>query len=175
MIEGAIDTSIIKMANDLEQMTRNNRNPVYLVINSPGGQVIPGMIFLQAMNIVKSRGITIKCVAPVLAASMAFQIYANCSERYAFKYSMLLFHPVRAGGAFTTKDMDVAKEDMELMQRAMVAELLDVLGMDEDLFWRHFWAETLHRAHDLQKITTSFLTLVDDIKGLDDEEWFSVQ
>lgn len=174
LIEGGIDGNIVPLAFQLEEMTRKNRKPVYLVLNSPGGQVIPMMVFLQAMSIAKNRGVTIKCVAPILAASAAFQIFANCSERYAFKYSFLLFHPVRTGGQFRDTEMLPAYRDMKDMQNAMVAELLAVLGMDEDLFWFHFNAETLHRAVDLQKITTDFLTLIDDVEGLEKIEWFKI-
>lgn len=174
VIQGEVGSNLLAAANVIERETRTNHNPVYLVINSPGGSIIPGMIFMQAMDIAKSRGVKFICVAPVLAASMAFSIYANCDERYAFEYSLLLFHPAKTGGAFRVRELPAVYVDIKNMEDELVRRLLLVLGMDEKLFWMHFHAETLHRARDLKKITTNFLTIIDDIKGLDEVDWLDV-
>ncbi len=168
-IVGPMSGEMFEKANDLEQMTRKSKRPVYIIINSPGGEVIPTMVFLNAMRIAQYRGVTIKCVAPIIAASAAFQVYNACNERYAFKYSFLLFHPVKTGGQFNTEEMEAALEDMDDMQRALVEELYANLGMDKEVFWKAFVAERLWRAATLQAhCRKGYLTLIDDIAGVND-------
>jgi ATP-dependent protease ClpP protease subunit len=41
-----------------------------------------------------------------MAASMAFVILNECDKRYAFPYSLLLWHPMRVGGMFASFSAD---------------------------------------------------------------------
>jgi len=70
---------------------------IRILINSPGGSVMTGNMFIQAMEVAKERGSRIDCVVTNLAASMAMHYLAHCDKRYVLKGGYLLFHEPRVG------------------------------------------------------------------------------
>ena len=167
-IFGEVNSGIISKANTILDMSEKSKDPIYLVINSPGGSVIAGLQVISAMRIVRHRGVTIKCVVPMMAASMAFQIFAECDERYAFDNSLLLWHPIRVfmQGPLTPKEAKDIARMMELYEKHMVDVLLDRLDISREVFDYHYYSETLHLGIGLKEIAPGFLTLIKDVRGI---------
>lgn len=169
---GVVQQDAINQAQELEKLTRKSKAPVYLLINSPGGAVIPGLIFVEAMKQAKARGVEIKCVTGVLAASMAFIYLAHCDERYVLDNARLLFHPVSVGMSRArvqelVVDLDqIVKEEREIMQ--FLQSSMDLKWKD---FHRHYFAETFWTARglDTHLDENGWLTLVDDVTGVGDD------
>ena len=165
-IRGPIGSEIIFAANSL--LNFKGKKPVWLVLSSPGGSVIAGMQVISAMRMLQSRGTPIHCVTTLMAASMAFQIFAECDKRYALEYSLLLFHPIRVNwdGPLTPRDaLNIAKS-MRLYEKDLVQVLLDKTGMDRKTFFWHFYQETLFPAIALEELIPDFMEVVKDVKGV---------
>jgi ATP-dependent protease ClpP protease subunit len=162
----------IDVANRVERLSAESKKPINIIINSPGGSVAAGMQIVQAISIAKSRGVTVRCAVTVLAASMAFTVLNECSERYALSNSLLLFHPARAMVVFAA----VKAEEATYMGEQLAAinnELLDKLEgsfgvvTNQQKTWLeyHFNNETLWPASRLVKEIPrkQWLSVVDDI------------
>jgi ATP-dependent protease ClpP protease subunit len=167
-IYGPVDSGTIFTANRLLEMTKESKDPVYIVLNSPGGGVLSGMQVISIMRVLKSRGVEIHCVVPMMAASMAFQFFAECTHRYAFEYSLLLWHPIRAevNGVLTPKQAIALAEDMQRYEKYMVNVLLRELDIDEELFYKHYYNETFHLGGGLKDMSPDFLTIITDVVGV---------
>jgi ATP-dependent protease ClpP protease subunit len=66
---------------------------IVLVMNSPGGDIVAGKDFIEAVRGTK-RPI---CTVTIFAASMAFQIVQNMGERLVLKTGILMSHRAKGG------------------------------------------------------------------------------
>lgn len=160
---GPIDSSILSEAAKIEKQAGS---PVIrILINSPGGAVVTGQIFVQAMELAKARGSKIECAVSNIAASMAFHVLAHCDSRYLLRYSMLLFHPVRVEfqGALTPEDLRRMYANMTILTMELDEDLRLALGKgDYEKF--NQW-ETLWTPHTLLMNFPEFsFSIVTDIK-----------
>jgi len=168
-ISGMIDEYSIGHAKKLLAFSRKDpKKPVYMLINSPGGGVLAGLQIINIMNIVKQRGTTIHCVVPMIAMSMAFQIFAECDKRYVFDYSMLLWHPIRVQmqGYLTPRDAVRLAKNMRLYEKVMVDQLIKTMVIEKKLFYYHYYEETIHLGVNLKTLVPTFLEVIVDIKGV---------
>lgn len=164
-----IDGSILESARQLDKLSQDSKEPVYILLNSPGGETIPGYSFADAMIAAHERGTRLVCVTGVLAASMAFNLMAYCDERYALPHAKLLFHPVRISSreGLTLADMDVVSPQMRRLEAANKKALVAMMGVNKTWFNLHYAAETLWEAQDLVDQTNGkWLTIVQDIHGV---------
>jgi ATP-dependent protease ClpP protease subunit len=166
-INGPIGGNSIDIANQIEAFALKPV-PVYLVINSPGGEVTLGYLIINSMNVAKERGVTFKCYVPQMAASMAYQVFANCNERYALPGAYLLWHAVRLSAQITltpnlTKQIYI---ELRMIERRMTAELLSAMNVDKKFFYYHYNVETLWTASQLLEHDPKFLNIVTDASGL---------
>lgn len=169
-IEGPIGAEIISKANKLISFSTNPKGPkvIDIVINSPGGSVFAGWQFITAMQIVKSRGYKIRCTVTSMAASMAFQIFSQCSERYAYKFSLLLWHPPAAdlrGRPTPQRAANLARALLQV-EKELVAQLRTNFKLRDKTFKYHYLRETMHTAQAVKLMSNRFLKLVIDIKGM---------
>lgn len=171
-IYGQVDGSIIETAAKLDSMSRESRDPINIVINSPGGSVFAGLQLVEAIHIAQSRGIQVRCAVTTLAASMAFIILGECNERYAFANSLLLFHPASVGitfGNLKAEDAEAIAESLNSINEEMSNLMKTAMGVntffDELWFRRHMKAETLWIASRLLKEVPAedFLTIMSDL------------
>lgn len=172
-ISGEIGASILTVASRVERLSAESKEPINLIINSPGGGVATGLQMVEAMHIAQARGVTVRCAVTNLAASMAFIILAECDERFALANSLLLFHPARAMLMFATLKAEDAKYMGEELA-AINAEVCDRLELSmgvasakhKEWFDYHFRNETMWTASRLIKQVPrrNWITIVSDIK-----------
>ena len=96
---------------------------------------------------------------------MAFQIYLECDERYAYPYSLLLWHPVRVQGLFTLTPADTRYLSWSLreIERRMLPVLYSALRMEKrEVNW-HYVNETMWTAEGLLAASPDFLQVVTDM------------
>lgn len=169
-IEGVVGNHVMERIDSL--VKASSVAPVeelQLVLNSPGGAVMPGTIFIDMLEILKTRGTKITCFVPMLAASMAFQILAHCDTRYALPGALLLWHPVRVTifmAALAPSDTAALNEELTRIETRLIDDLKPRLGVSDDTFYHHYHAETLHTSGELNVLTPGWLTIVDDMPGL---------
>lgn len=82
------------LVNKLRQMEKTSSEPVYLLIDSPGGSVFDGA---QLVSQMESMRAPVHTVCLKICASMAAIIHQYGKKRYALDRSVLMFHP--ASGA----------------------------------------------------------------------------
>lgn len=166
-INGEVTGAIVLQANEVYALALKSSDPIYFVINSPGGSVYAGLQMLTAMRAAKSRGVKFHCLSTLMAASMAFQIYSYCDYRYAFENTLLLFHPMRVSkGTFTSDEMVYQADLMHRLEGPLVEMLIKTLRMERGLFFTHYSQETLWTAYALLQASPRYLTIVDDAEGL---------
>jgi ATP-dependent protease ClpP protease subunit len=168
-IRGAIADNAFDIASKVFEMSKV-KAPISLVINSPGGSVYPGLQIMSAIEVAQSRGVTVRCFVPVLAASMAFQILSVCDERYVLQYSLLLFHPARSMlmGGFLADELEYQGAQLRRLDDKLKNELAARLGMDRKEYDYHYSHETLWLATDLNAATDpDFVEVVSDFSGVD--------
>ncbi len=169
-IRGFVGAQALDVAGKIIDLTdKNDEEPIDLVINSPGGSIYAGMQILSAMTVAQARGVTIRCFVPVMAASMAFAILAQCDERYALPFTMLLWHPGKqqSAKALTKDDLEYGAEQLKEMERDLSAIEMRALKISPALFNYHYVHETMWFALSLKRASPGFMTIVDDFTGVD--------
>jgi ATP-dependent protease ClpP protease subunit len=143
---------------------------IQLVIDSPGGEIGTGQLFISVMEEAKGRGMHIQCFVPRIAASMAFQILLHCSSRVALVRSFLLWHRARMylSGASTASDLIPAVLHLQETDAYILRELSGVLSkdMDQETIEYHFNQETLHMGASIAESLPSFAAVYEFIPGL---------
>lgn len=165
-----IDGSILGEAQKLEQFSLASTDPIYLLINSPGGLVIAGSSFIDSMLVAKKRGAPLICITGIMAASMAFNILVHCDERYALRHAKLLFHPIRirTSQPLTARMLLEAYRDLNRYEKYLQGGLRHMLGVSREWFSYHYRAETMWEAEQLiEETRKGWLSIVDDVKGTD--------
>lgn len=165
-VVGPILFDAILNAHKVERMSAESSDDIHILINSPGGMVQTGLQLVKAMDIARSRGVTVKCYVGFLAASMAFQLLPHCSNRYALAHSLLLFHPARADVKGLTEEIAL---DVHLGLKSTNSFILEELrtlfnNPAEEWLLFHFKAETMWDATELVNQTGDWLEIVDDIQ-----------
>jgi ATP-dependent protease ClpP protease subunit len=169
-IDGVVDRGVVDLAEQLmaESVGGKLRN-VEILINSPGGGVLEGSVYISAMEVAKARGAKFTCYVPMLAASMAFSILAHCDKRYALKGALFLWHPPRVvtgNYPLTPYDAEVLARDLATISKRMSDDLRKRMPMTAANFWYHYRAETLHATPDLLALSPGWIEIVDDIDGI---------
>lgn len=162
---------ILYDANALLKMSAESTDDVYILINSPGGSVYAGLQFISAMRIAKERGVVIKCIVPGMAMSMAFQFFLECTERYTLPYALLLWHPVRIQGMFLLTPVVAQDLANSLLQAEhdllpLILTTLGSAGMEKETILYHYDMETVWTGSALHTSTDDFLSIVDDVEGM---------
>ena len=95
---------------------------IYLYINSPGGEVIPGMAIYDTMQYVKAPVSTI-CLGQ--SASLAAVILAagRKGKRYALPHSRILIHQPWGGAQGQPTDIEIQARELIRIKR-MINEIL---------------------------------------------------
>lgn len=165
--------NLLNLTSAMEEMiAKDAKRPIDMIINSPGGSVNTGFVFLNYLESVKGRGITVRCFVPQLAASMAFQILVHCDQRYTLSKSLLLWHGARvsSGGMFgqplTEQGARVIYHSLRTLNRLILSELATALDMPEHAIKYHFLSETLHTGEVLARMAPRFIKSYPYIEGL---------
>ena len=137
------------------------RKSIDLIINSPGGSVSDGFSLLNRMDYARSKGVVINCFVPEIAASMAFQIFLHCDNRYALPRAGLLWHRVSIrvrGASLNTLVISDLLKDLSAVDALIIQDLQENLPLSKERILYHLDRETLHIAQDLDLLAPGFLT-----------------
>lgn len=164
-IEGGI-TDLTEQEEKILSMSEVSNAPIDIIISSPGGSVVAGIFFINAMERVKARGVKIRCLVDKMAASMAMHILGNCSERYALAGSLLLWHPAYINinfGRVTKERAGQIKEQLHILTYQLEENLRKALGLSVEVYEKHWRAEHFIPAKYLKDfISPHFIIILDD-------------
>ena len=140
--------------------------PVYVMLDTPGGNVDGGMEFIEVMRAYQRNGGKIVCVAKS-AVSMGMAIYSECNERYALKTANILWHPVRTytRGPITPKQAKEMYDNLSKLDEVLWGPTKKALQVSDKVWQEHYDAETMHTGESLKKLSPNYLKLIDKVEG----------
>lgn len=135
------------------------REPIRLLINSPGGDLVVAM---HLCDVIKMSKTPIIAIGLGLVASAALHIYIACHERVAFDDTVLLMHD---GQLYVQNSTSKAKDAMKFydnMDKRVKGHVLSRTKMTEEYYDTHYDQELYLYACDAKE-----LGVVDKIIGAD--------
>lgn len=95
ILSGEVGEQSREVAERIAKLAKEDgTSPIYLLLNSPGGSVLDGILVIQAIQASKAPVVT---VCTQICASMAAMIFEYGSTRYLGNKAFLMFHPASAG------------------------------------------------------------------------------
>jgi ATP-dependent Clp protease, protease subunit len=110
----------------------NNEEPIWLYINSPGGDCYSGLAIYDTMQMIKAPVYT--CVMG-LAASMAYvlSIAGEKKHRYALPHSRLMMHQPWGGpGAVQATDLEIYNVEMQELKTDLITIIAQHTKKDKE-------------------------------------------
>lgn len=105
--------SVNAVLADMEKFNNKNNNPIYLILDTPGGSVIEGARLITAMQTSKNP---VYGIDTGLAASMGFMILEHAAKRLAVPKAILMAHPASIGMGFQG-ELDKAVSRLAFLKR----------------------------------------------------------
>ena len=112
-VANTINAQLLYLDSVTEQ---DNPEPIWLYINSPGGEVYSGLSIYDTMNVIKSPVYT---VVMGLAASMAFVLASSGAKghRYSLPNSRLMMHQPMSGAYGQASDIEIENKEVQLLKK----------------------------------------------------------
>jgi len=112
--------------NSLDQ-----KKPISLYINSPGGEVYAGLAIYETMQMIQAP---VSTVAVGVTASMgtALLCFGAKGKRYALPHATIHMHPTGGGAKGYTEDVRIAMHEQERVQ----AQLFHLIGKHTGHTWK---------------------------------------
>lgn len=152
--------TVNELVNNLRQMEKtNNVDPIYLLIDSPGGSVLDGAQLISQMEAMKAP---VHTVCLKICASMAALIHQYGKKRYALDRSVLMFHPASGGAQGQVDNMISRLKTIKRYVNKFNAYIINRSGINEEEFNKMMSYELWLDAEDAK--TTNF---VDNIVSID--------
>ncbi len=121
VIENVVD--IIDYDNHTEDIIVDyKREPIVIYICSGGGEVLPSIALIE---LIKNSPTPIATICLGQACSAAFMILISGHARYATKGSSLMFHQMSGGVIGSTKDCNIAIDQMKRLENYALESLKD--------------------------------------------------
>lgn len=140
--------------NSLDQ-----KQPINLYINSPGGSVYAGLAIYDAMQMIQAP---VSTVAVGVSASMGTALLTSGQKgkRYALPHATIHMHPTGGGAQGYTEDVRIATREQERLQ----AQLFHLMGKHSGHTWQEIEAYFL-RDRYLNALEAKEFGLVDEVLG----------
>ena len=139
IISGDIDTaSAHEFIEDIHMLIQEgSRDPVTIVICSPGGNVFSGLAIIRAIRLAKKNGMRVIGEVHGFAASMAFFILQCCDERIMGSLDILMAHGLTTGFVGDMKNMEAENKLLGYWHRELADLIADrcVGEYKEPGFW----------------------------------------
>ena len=133
--ENVIDTivyHILRFNRDDKGIPKEDRRPIFLYINTPGGSVVDGFGLIDAVICSKTPIYTIN---QALCASMGFLIFLAGEKRFTMPHSEFLMHD---GSGFACDSMAKMKDRMEFetqqLEKMVKEYIMERSDIDDDLY-----------------------------------------
>lgn len=152
---GEVDGNIQQQINQILELAAQSNEPIYLLIESPGGSVFDGYKLLSA---IESSRAPVYTVCMSICASMAAVIHQYGAKRLAFDRATLMFHDAAGGLQGDVKKMTTRLTYLNRILEKVDRYIAAKSKMSYDQFMQLHAYEMWIDAEDALK-----LHLVDDI------------
>lgn len=130
---------ILRINREDKGKKREDRKPILLYINSPGGSVVDGY---GLIDVILASETPVYTINQAMCASMAFLIFLAGEKRFSMKHSEFLMHDGSTAGWDSTakmKDrMDFETKQIEEMTKEYIMSRTTI---DEDLYKEKYRVE----------------------------------
>ena len=156
---------IIRMNFDERNIPDEELEPIYLFINTPGGDLTSSNYFC---DLIKSSRIPIYTVAMGMAMSAGFLIFISGKKRFAFPHSQLLVHLGEARFGGTANQVEDASKNYKKMLEDMKKHILANTDIDEKTYSKnknrdwYLTSEELIKYKIVDELITDFSTLFNE-------------
>ena len=130
------------MAQLIYLNSMDNKKPIQLYINSPGGSVIAGLQIYDTMQMIKAP---VQTICTGMACSMAAILLAGGEKgmRGALPNSTIMIHQPLGGTFGQASDIAIANERIQYYKKRLYEILADASGKSYDEIWkdcdRDYW------------------------------------
>lgn len=94
LLFGEVNGTVSELVDEIKELGQQSKEPIYLLINSPGGSVLDGALVISA---IESSPAPVYTVCTQLCASMAAMIHQYGHKRMMVDRSILMFHDAAGG------------------------------------------------------------------------------
>ncbi len=133
ILGSGIDDSVanVIVAQLLYLNSLDQKRPISLYINSPGGQVYAGLAIYDTMQMIKAP---VSTLAIGISASMGTALLTSGATgmRYALPHATIHMHPTGGGAQGYTEDVRIATREQERLQ----AQLFHLMGKHSGHSWK---------------------------------------
>lgn len=105
---------MINMEDEKNNVPIDERKPIELYINSPGGSVYDGF---AAVNSIISSKTPIHAICEGYAMSMGLAIFVAAHKRFALPYSNFMYHEISAGAFGRNIEIERVNKENKRMQK----------------------------------------------------------
>lgn len=123
-VDAVTSTSVNSCIKTLSRWRRQSRDPITVIINSPGGEVIHGLRLYDYLLFLRAEDIHITTVTLGMAASMASVLLQAGDQRIVGPNAHVLIHEVSSGAMGKIGEL----EDEFLFCRALNTRLFNILA-----------------------------------------------
>lgn len=124
-ITGPIGRNAFNVSDAIKLAARSG-DPIWVLIDSPGGSVIAGA---QIISAIESAGVEVNTVCLSLCASMGAIIHQHGTKRYMVDRSFLMFHEASGGVSGTMPQMLSQLKSMNRYINKMIAKIATRAGI----------------------------------------------
>lgn len=137
----------------------DQKKPINLYINSPGGHVYAGLAIYDAMQMISAP---VSTVAVGVSASMGTALLSagQKGKRYALPHSTIHMHPTGGGAQGYTEDVRIATREQERLQ----TQLFHLMGKHSGHTWQEI-EEYFLRDRYLNALEAKAFGLIDEVLG----------
>lgn len=156
-------------ASSLASKAATSSDPIDIVIDSPGGDVIAGYMLIDIMEDIKSRGVQLNCYVRRRAQSLAFSILLHCNSRYALPGAIFLWHGAQTflpGRPVNEEIITKLYVEVSSLNKMMFDDIQIGLSISKDEVRKHALLETTHTTASLTELSPGFITIVPAVEGI---------
>lgn len=137
----------------------DQKQPINMYINSPGGHVYAGLAIYDAMQMIKAP---VSTVVMGISASMgtALLTSGHKGKRYALPHATIHMHPTGGGAQGYTEDVRIATREQERLQ----AQLFHLMGKHSGHTWKEI-EDFFLRDKYLNALEAKEYGLIDEVLG----------
>jgi len=145
ILSGEIDTGTAhEFIEDMMILVKAGKEPMTVVITSPGGSAFAGFAIIRAIRYAQRHGVKVIGSVYGQAMSMAFFILQCCDERVMGNLCVLMAHGVTTGFVGDMRNVDAEKKLLTLWQHE-IAKLVSerCTAKDSKYCTAEHWVELL--------------------------------
>jgi len=145
ILSGDIDGgSAHEFIEDIQMLLLNkSKDPVNIIINSPGGNVFNGIAIIRAIRDAQKRGIKLIGEVHGHACSMAFFVLQTCDERHMGKLDILMAHGITTGFTGDMKSLEAENKLLSYWHHELAELVASRCAKETEYKEPGYWFEVL--------------------------------